>query len=210
MTLASHNFKSRLLHKSWNFAYQCFNRNDAPPWLLYHYATSSLSWTCIGFYKNGQKGRTKGLREFPDRILIDCCLISLRKWCIMIMLLLKITRWETCIFIYHRHFVRLFFRGFFCRCYSECVYTRQTEKFLDHCGNRTRDLWFASQNQTPQGSFALIAKANSQVRYENFHPITIFESTRCELTSWLLRWVKKRLSLVPLQTHDIRTYQIFI
>ena len=31
------------------------------------------------------------------------------------------------------------------------------------------------------GSFPLIAKANSQARYENFHPITIFESTRCEL-----------------------------
>ncbi len=32
-----------------------------------------------------------------------------------------------------------------------------------------------------------MAKPNSQVRCENFHPITIFESTRCELASWLLR-----------------------
>ncbi len=31
-------------------------------------------------------------------------------------------------------------------------------------------------------SFPLIAKA----RCENFHPITIFESTRCELASWFL------------------------
>ena len=37
------------------------------------------------------------------------------------------------------------------------------------------------------GSFPLIAKANSQARCENFHPITIFESTRYELASWLLR-----------------------
>ncbi len=36
-------------------------------------------------------------------------------------------------------------------------------------------------------SFALIAKANSQARRENFHPIAIFESTRCKLASWLLR-----------------------
>ena len=32
-----------------------------------------------------------------------------------------------------------------------------------------------------KGSFPLIAKANSQARCENFHPITICESTRCEL-----------------------------
>ena len=30
-------------------------------------------------------------------------------------------------------------------------------------------------------SFPLIAIVNSQARCENFHPITIFESTRCEL-----------------------------
>ncbi len=40
----------------------------------------------------------------------------------------------------------------------------------------------------------LIAKANSQARCENFYSITIFESTRCELVSWLLRWVEKKLS----------------
>ena len=33
---------------------------------------------------------------------------------------------------------------------------------------------------------SLIAKANSQARCENFHPITIFENTRCELAGWLL------------------------
>ena len=38
-----------------------------------------------------------------------------------------------------------------------------------------------------EGAFPLIAKPNSQARCENFHPITIFESTRCELASWLLR-----------------------
>ena len=38
-----------------------------------------------------------------------------------------------------------------------------------------------------KGSFPLIAKANSQACCENFHPITISESTHCELTSWLLR-----------------------
>ena len=32
-----------------------------------------------------------------------------------------------------------------------------------------------------QGSFPLITKANSQARCKNFHPITIFASTRCEL-----------------------------
>ena len=30
-----------------------------------------------------------------------------------------------------------------------------------------------------KASFPLIAKANSQARCENFHPITIFENTRC-------------------------------
>ena len=37
-----------------------------------------------------------------------------------------------------------------------------------------------------KASFPLIAKSNSQAGSENFHPITIFESTRCELASWLL------------------------
>ena len=36
-------------------------------------------------------------------------------------------------------------------------------------------------------SFPLIAKDNLQAHCENFHPITISESTRCELASWLLR-----------------------
>ncbi len=44
-----------------------------------------------------------------------------------------------------------------------------------------------------EGSFPLIAKANLHVHCVNFHPITIFESTRCELASWLLRRVEKRL-----------------
>ncbi len=43
-----------------------------------------------------------------------------------------------------------------------------------------------------KGSFPLIAKANSQARCENFHPITIFESTRCEL-GFCDMW-KKRLN----------------
>ena len=37
-----------------------------------------------------------------------------------------------------------------------------------------------------KASFPLIAKVNSQARCENFHPITIFETNRCELASWLL------------------------
>ena len=32
-----------------------------------------------------------------------------------------------------------------------------------------------------KSSFPLIAKANLQARCENFHPVTIFESTRYEL-----------------------------
>jgi hypothetical protein len=47
---------------------------------------------------------------------------------------------------------------------------------------------------TFKGSFPLIAKPNSQARCRKFHPITIFESTRCKLASWLLWWVEKRLN----------------
>ena len=32
----------------------------------------------------------------------------------------------------------------FCSCYSEYVNTGQADKLLDHGGNRTRDLWFAT------------------------------------------------------------------
>ena len=43
-------------------------------------------------------------------------------------------------------------------------------------------------------SFPLIAKANSQACSDNFDPITIFESTRCELASRFLQRAEKRLS----------------
>ncbi len=38
-----------------------------------------------------------------------------------------------------------------------------------------------------KGSLPLIAKTNSRARCENFHPITIFESTHCQLAGWPLR-----------------------
>ncbi len=38
-----------------------------------------------------------------------------------------------------------------------------------------------SGKATVKALFPLIAKDNSQAHCENFHPITIFESTRCEL-----------------------------
>ncbi len=44
-------------------------------------------------------------------------------------------------------------------------------------------------------------RKNSQASSEWFHPIIIFESTRCELASWLLRRVEKRLYYVKLCTH---------
>ena len=58
--------------------------------------------------------------------------------------------------------------------------------------------------QHGKGSFPLIAKANSQARCENFHPITAFERivavslrVACEsLASWLLRCVEKRLKFM--------------
>ena len=48
-----------------------------------------------------------------------------------------------------------------------------------------------------KGSFPLIAKANSQARCDNFQPITIFESTRCELAGFCDEW-KRGLSLVQM------------
>jgi hypothetical protein len=49
--------------------------------------------------------------------------------------------------------------------------------FKLHVPNSKRDFSYC------KGSFPLIAKANPQAHWENFHPITTFESTRCELTS---------------------------
>ena len=43
------------------------------------------------------------------------------------------------------------------------------------------------EDTSNKASFSLIAKANSQARCEHFDPIPTFESTRCELASWLLR-----------------------
>jgi hypothetical protein len=50
-----------------------------------------------------------------------------------------------------------------------------------------------TKNQLLKGSFSLITKPNSHARCENFHPITIFERTRCKISSWLLLWVRKNL-----------------
>ena len=55
------------------------------------------------------------------------------------------------------------------------------------CSRATLKTLFSHKLTTASTHRPLIAKANSQARYENFHPITIFESTRCELASWLLR-----------------------
>ncbi len=54
---------------------------------------------------------------------------------------------------------------------------------------------------TCKGSFPITAKANSQARCENFHPITIFESTRCELASWLCDVWKRGLTGVKLLSY---------
>ena len=48
-----------------------------------------------------------------------------------------------------------------------------------------------------KASFPLIAKANSQARCDNFQPITIFESTRCELAGFCDEW-KRGLRLVQM------------
>ncbi len=44
---------------------------------------------------------------------------------------------------------------------------------------------------------ALFHSSQKQARCENFHPITIFESTHCKLARWLLQWVEKRLNWHP-------------
>ncbi len=41
--------------------------------------------------------------------------------------------------------------------------------------------------------FSTHRKANPQARCENFHPITIFGRTHCELANWLLQRMEKRL-----------------
>ncbi len=48
------------------------------------------------------------------------------------------------------------------------------------------------------GSFPLIAKANSQARCENFHPITTFENTRFPLQSFCPRGRNEHVSTVAI------------
>ena len=53
-----------------------------------------------------------------------------------------------------------------------------------------------------KGSFPLIAKPNSQARCENLHPITIFESTRCELVIKQVRCLLVHLNELSLVAWD--------
>ncbi len=65
----------------------------------------------------------------------------------------------------------------------------QRKKQHDWLATNTDDIRFlllrAKKNRKVENglkaSFPLIAKPNSQARCENFYPIRIFESTRCEL-----------------------------
>jgi hypothetical protein len=57
--------------------------------------------------------------------------------------------------------------------------TRSQEKLGEISEEKDND----DETGKHKGSFPLIAKANSQACWENFHPITIFESTRRELAT---------------------------